>query len=478
MKIHKTFKSFLIPENLDINQIIADNPPGFKPFRKQHLLFILHLPYYIPAYNKEIRESLKENQGYIPFYSKKLREYGIRNYNNYLAYLVDVEILETDYHFKPGKARWYRFTEEYRTKPSVVRLGLSKYHKFRHYIDPLTRIKYSYLYKWFETGMLKVDYDTAFKYIYKLHDEESKKDPNEALMKLGIRFLQINDIKDGQHVFFQDMNVNRLYTNFTYLPKILRKFLSYDGLKLVFIDISNSTLFFASTLFDPDLLRKQVQKSFSFFSFFSFLPVGMYTQLYNYISLIRYYTTTYPYTDIPYSINTYKKTSIKGGVCPTTLAKRINMADIQSVIYFCEDAGSGQVYDRYKSAYEQATGVSISRSNAKDNVIKLVYSEVGQFKKEKDIFISLYPAIALFFSIIKKSGYKNLALLLMRIESQMVLDIVAKKITKQYPDVPIFTIHDCIATTVGNEHKVKKVFEDEIRNRVGIKPPLKIEYYN
>jgi hypothetical protein len=42
--------------------------------------------------------------------------------------------------------------------------------------------------------------------------------------------------------------------------------------------------------------------------------------------------------------------------------------------------------------------------------------------------------------------------------------------------LPIFTIHDSIITTSGDEEYVKAIMKEELHNYIGYEPKLKIEY--
>ncbi len=62
-------------------------------------------------------------------------------------------------------------------------------------------------------------------------------------------------------------------------------------------------------------------------------------------------------------------------------------------------------------------------------------------------------------------------------ESYLILDKIAKRISKEMPDVPIYTIHDSLACPVGSEDKVAYIMKEEIQKAIGITPSLKFEYW-
>ena len=79
------------------------------------------------------------------------------------------------------------------------------------------------------------------------------------------------------------------------------------------------------------------------------------------------------------------------------------------------------------------------------------------------------------FTEIKLKDYTFLPILLQRIESFLVIDTICKKISLLDTSIPLFTIHDSIITTKGNEKIVKQIMEFEIESAIGYKPKFSIE---
>lgn len=93
------------------------------------------------------------------------------------------------------------------------------------------------------------------------------------------------------------------------------------------------------------------------------------------------------------------------------------------------------------------------------------------------VFCQKFPSIARVFAYIKKDNHRNLAIILQRIESFLLLQLVCGRISKERPDVPLFTIHDNIVTTVGNETYVQSIMESELTKVMGAAPTFSIEYW-
>ena len=67
--------------------------------------------------------------------------------------------------------------------------------------------------------------------------------------------------------------------------------------------------------------------------------------------------------------------------------------------------------------------------------------------------------------------------MLQRIESEILLNRVAKRIEIEEPSLPIFTIHDSIVTTKGNELYIQSIMLDEMCKAIGSIPKTTIEYW-
>ena len=98
--------------------------------------------------------------------------------------------------------------------------------------------------------------------------------------------------------------------------------------------------------------------------------------------------------------------------------------------------------------------------------------------KPKRDFKTHFPEVYEIFRLIKKGNHSLLSHILQRIESTIMIQHVAKRIAKESPDLPIFTIHDSIATTVGNEDYVSTVIQEEALRLTGLNVQLGIEYWD
>ena len=120
-------------------------------------------------------------------------------------------------------------------------------------------------------------------------------------------------------------------------------------------------------------------------------------------------------------------------------------------------------------------GEAITRDTAKELFFKLLYSQRHHYKKERDLFIYMFPSVQKVFDTLAGSDYKSLSVLLQRIESYLILEIVCDSISKERPTLPIFTTHDNIATIKGNEDYVANVIKSVLKHYIGSEPSIRIE---
>lgn len=70
---------------------------------------------------------------------------------------------------------------------------------------------------------------------------------------------------------------------------------------------------------------------------------------------------------------------------------------------------------------------------------------------------------------------RNLPIILQRIESHLILKVITKRIVRERPAIPMFTIHDSIVTTSGNEGYVQAIITQEMEKAVSFGPRLQVE---
>lgn len=461
-----------IPENLDVDALLKAYPPyGIQNFKKEHLLYILHIITAIPATNKDLDCFM----GFVPISSAILQK-KIKNYREYLDYLVfRTKVLITNNQYFVGwRSKGYQFHPRFskRVKPFLTDLQrLQAKLRKESFFSASNRKKYHHVMQWYN-GNLEIDYNLAMAYIEEdlsrklknpdLRDYDTKsRQYKNPYTQYNCSALNIDRIAHHEFLLSVDPNVHRLHSTISNLKSEIRNCITYGGNYLVSIDIKNSQPYIST-----GILKN------------SFWDAG------------RKICTKYKLKG-DFNINTISK----------SLLKEIfnkNNKEIFSFIMLCKSAESKASSDlqRYASLvqqgqfYEYLAGeigreLNIDyrdRKRVKAAVFQVLFTDnrfLGQEEAQpKRIFKDRFPDVYDLFATIKRHDKTNLPRLLQRIESHLMLLLVAKRIAKEQPKLPILTIHDSIVTTVGNEEYVQSVLKEEMTKAMGFPPSLSLEYWH
>ena len=344
-------------------------------------------------------------------------------------------------------------------------------------------------------------------------------------------YQSIDRIRRGDHCFTVDDSGHRLHTVLTNLKSDLRHALAYQGQSLVSIDLSSSQIYLSVRLIEPSFYEEKplnvrivlqdlapnvqslvepliediqhllaanpaslspaivqpqagrkmlnaeglIQRDLDFIAELDSLwraPIEPIT------------TPTDDTTATGDSLPMYEKGSFSymyesGNEAVKVVCGRKEDNDWQLLI---EKVKQGTFYEFLLQETVKATGkTKLTRELMKKTVFTVFFSENETtsrlMQKRKEIFRNLFPNVMRLFELIKSQQHRTLALLLQNIESEIFLNRIARRIAQERPDLPIFTIHDSIVTTVGNETCVEVIIREELEKAIGIRPFLKREYW-
>ncbi len=356
------------------------------------------------------------------------------------------------------------------------------------------------------------------------------KDPLEQYnsAKINIDAMRSNDF-----FFIVDEKIGRLHTNMSNIQSDLRNLFTYKGQKLVSVDISNSQPYLSTILFRPSFyelndIAKAKEITFSQFPnvFSSTLTLSsifkgshdstMFSNEYpcyspsnskfavscstHYNSSVSYSSYSNYYSE---SINTltdsveqqpfHNSTSITDIKSSSTkviqetppiimLQKPLQEHSFDDIRLFFDLVERGALYDYLTDAFTNELNTQLyDKKNVKAAIFQILYTDnrfIGQkAAARKRIFKKLFPNVYQLFAAYKKGDATRLPRLLQQIEVRLVLDIICERIVSEAPHVPLFTIHDSIATTIENLEYVQAVMVEELIGNIGFKPNLKIEYW-
>lgn len=440
-------RTVFIPKSFDIENHLSQHPQQIESFQKDRLLKILGLIAELPLQIKD----LYQPNGFILISSKLLQAIA-HNYVEYIDYLVETKVIEVDRHYIVGKRpRGYKFHSFFDSKLKVVELEFEKQDirmvtKKQDWVDVMRRNRARFLLKWIFNEKLKYDYLAALEFLEEEYQNNCKEGPKQALERYNRSMISINRLRNKDLYAYMDNTSFRLHTNFTNLRKELRNFITYDGQQLVSIDLSNS---------QPYLSTLLLQKSF-----------------YNPYAPINLTKLTIP------SISRYEAAKIKEElfIILDRIEKNTSILDYKKYKNLVID---GLLYEHFVKILQESTGKIVTREKVKVEILRTFFGKHelngGGVTRVKKLFATEFPTMHEVFGILKQNGKNVLAIILQRIESYIIIDIICKRISKEYPQIPLITIHDSIATTKENYEIVETYMKKVLTELIGYPPKLKIE---
>jgi hypothetical protein len=122
-----------------------------------------------------------------------------------------------------------------------------------------------------------------------------------------------------------------------------------------------------------------------------------------------------------------------------------------------------------------------TRAKTKQEFMHMMYHNPKEFySKAKAVFAefeTLFPKEAAVMNLMKKRKYNDFPIILQKLEAQMLLHRVAKRVYDVNTDIPLFTIHDSILTTLQYSSTLKSILQEEYNQLLGFIPQFeKTEY--
>lgn len=89
-----------------------------------------------------------------------------------------------------------------------------------------------------------------------------------------------------------------------------------------------------------------------------------------------------------------------------------------------------------------------------------------------------FPVATELFEFIKEKDYVLLSHIMQRLESILMIEVISRRIAAEKPNLPLFTVHDSIATIPAEVDYVKKVIKEEFKRYLDIVPKLGLEKWD
>jgi hypothetical protein len=453
-----------IPSTVDVEAFLRKYPATFvaRPKIDYFYSIIEHLS------SGMDEQDLDANAGFINMNAERMQKFN-HNYKLYLDHLLKHRFIRTDMKYIPGsKSKAYLLDDYKKHQAKVARVPVTDFvirKKKRAELEigqknnQKTEKRHNHMTKWFNSK-LQIDADSAIKMIEEMYPEQTggirgtRKGKPSDWAKRYKAIYAINKFANKEFYYSVDDNVGRFHSNLTNIKREIRNFITYDGQKLVNVDIKNSQPLFSTLLLHKSFYQNQTLL-LNFYSFPTFLQLLLppnSPSSSNHSSI----------TTIIMLVESLKKLTDKG------------FGEYENYV------NSGEFYKKLADAVYPS--IPFDKQNMKTMIFTILFSNnrfIGQPGAEaKKDFRSAFPNVYELFRLIKVKNHRALAHLLQRIESKIMIEEVASRIAKECPNLPFFTIHDSLATTIGNEQYVGKIIKEEASKLTGLSLLIGLEKWD
>ncbi|AZB00153.1 hypothetical protein EG359_11190 [Chryseobacterium joostei] len=312
-----------------------------------------------------------------------------------------------------------------------------------------------HLLKWFNDG-LEIDFEGAKTYIKDLSYYEGE------IFDLTHKKVHWNHQISTLHhkAFYATRNKEsdfRLHTVLTNLKKIFKPFVTYEGQELVGYDLKNSQPFFLiflinSIINNNDRISNILSRIYSIKDYNSFM-----------LQKLREVLST---EDFQKEYEIFKTWVLNGEI----------YENMKSVMNPKKQLGSyfANKYNAIKKVTELKK-VDNVRALMKGVIFTLFFSGIKTRNSNYKTFKKDFPNLIALIEIFKMKNNADFSKLLQNIESECIIDFVSKKIANEYPEIPLFSIHDSLSTTEKYAHILADLMPKYIFEYTGLMPKIEEE---
>lgn len=414
----------LIPEKVlnDIPAIEAKVKPRIAGFQLDYLLEAVSI---VACHFRKDEEPTPLKMAYI----KKIVPGG----DQYMKALLEAEVILRGGYYVPGQASYkYFFTAKYESKYISRQLDNPKLAR---------RIEQAQQSFSKEAARSVRGHAEQITYLKNLTIDPGYLEFLNATMTAGTE--QFNSIAasatriiNGDIKFNIDKTSKRFHSNVTNLAKGLRPYLRINGEPLVNIDIKNSQPYLSTIILTNPGKVSGLAENPAFAMMLTTLKVSLAEDVKMYIFLVS----------------------------------------------------TGSLYE-YLQVNFRLKGLNLTRDETKVQVLRILFARNRPPKDPanrlaRDVFKSKFPKVHKIFSRVrgnargdKFTSFKRFAILLQRIESFLMLDVIMKRIYRELPGTIAVTVHDSIMTGIltNNVEAVRKIMTEELTFFIGMRPQIKVE---
>lgn len=451
----------------DLKEAVENHNEGLrrKKIKLDYAVYIVSLLNTIASnYRKEDR---RED---IPLSTELLKKV-IRNYKWYFEFLTKEEhpflIKVKNYGVDIGRCTTFKLNDKYR-RDEIVSYDMTEKILMKKF-DEKGRDKHT-------LNEMKVC-NKHRPHLLRFFDDNLTINPKEAYEDVKPLFINDDTYESGKNALVMinefhsqqwkySMNEetdNRLHSNLTRSPRILRKHIKYDGKTLVGLDLKTCQPFFLCVLIAAIVNRdREILRS-----------IGATHLLHDYLIESLFNLNL----DIN-NLRAFVKAVLKGDFYNSLIDgfpfKYDKKGNIYRDIYNknkVKDRCVGKPCNMRKTVYYDS-----ERDCVKAAVMEFLYSKPTTKVTEVTFIKNKYPSIS---KIVKEITSKGIDLhrILQYVEANVLLDNVALVIHEKYPDMPLFSIHDCLVTTEEWKDTLKEEMIKQVKLITSMKPIISEEYW-
>ena len=362
-----------------------------------------------------------DNNNLVEIQTKSFHNILHNDYSLYLDYLIQEKIVITDNFYIPGeKSTSYKLNEDFIDDLKSITMDNKTFIKrtIKVINETDTKLKISTKHKNNFKNDFRIDFVSAWNYLTNCYINKIPDKKGRILSKYTRAILQrkLLEINDRQLFISRSPSNGRITTNLSILNGDYKKFiLGYDySLDIVSSQPSMLNIFI-------NLIKElKGQKSPN-------------TNTYSYLS--------YEYRIIEKTLGKIDGTRFLEGLKSIKLPSKIEL-DLWKKL--CEN---DDIYIYFASEIFKLTGNKITRAEAKQIFIIVIYSSSKSHNEYKKIFSVIFPSIYKFLNDIKsiakiKRSHKMLPILLQGTESFMWIEMILPELDRL--DIKYHFIHDSI----------------------------------
>lgn len=500
---------------ISIEEYIQKRKPDFN-YSLDYFYFLLSIIIEKSTYLlKDKQESL-----WVPLSSNIMRNHPY-DYREHLRYLSNKGAILVRKPYSSGRCFSYRLAFSLQYEPvdiyNITDRKLNRYiSRMGSKNDKLPnkfKKKYMFLKKYFNSDELKIDVSSAMNENLKTFDESNLPE-DKKVIKQRNDVIQLCSFLNGDfNISYNPRTDGRVHTLLTRTSKSLRKFIRYNDKTLSEVDISSSVPLFLYHLMkglkemdkksdsltiddlknhtinnqvdhlidlidnvtsDNDELISDNQKSSnnnhmsSLIHYMSEKSTELPDdeEIESFGSKVKNGTFYEVFEDDVHTIHHFSKANKK-----QDFREAINKGDFTRPLkkdeYLMENVK--KLYGReFDGDQEDIRGV------IKKNMLSMLNAKPGHYINEEAMFNMHFPGILRWLKEFKKEDHRLFSHLMLQIESNYMLNVVARKFNKKYNGKkPLFTLHDCLITTVDNLDTLYHFMFRELSKHLKLKPNLK-----